>query len=68
MKSNIGVILGAALDMQSCHNTKLTGMKDCVEQLPTKKKNTYTKFVPNPENEDFKRKHLGVKKRCYKNK
>lgn len=66
MRNNLGIILGMSLAMESCQKTTVTGMKDCVEQLPKEKKNTYTEFVPNPENNQYKRKVLGVKKRGYK--
>jgi len=67
MKKDIGIILGMSLAMQSCSNIRVTGMKDCIEQLPKpEKKNTYTEFTPNPENNEYKKKFLGVKKTKFK--
>lgn len=67
MKNNLGMIIGISLAMQSCSNVKVTVSKDCIEQLPKpEKKNTYTEFAPNPENNEYKKKFLGVKKTKFK--
>lgn len=65
---NIGLIVGMSLAMSSCNaRLKATPNEPCREPQPKpEKKNTYTEFIPNPINNDFKRKHLGVKKRNYK--
>lgn len=67
MKKNLGIILGMAMAMQSCSNVKSPKMEKCVEYDPEpEKKDTYTEFVPNPENNDFRRKFLGVKSKKFK--
>ncbi len=42
-------------------------IQECQPDMRTRiKKNTYTEFNPNPENKDYRKKHLGVKKINYK--
>jgi len=51
----------------NCQTNFGSGMRDCQsDQAKPEKKNTYTEFIPNPENDNFRKKYLGVKKRYSK--
>jgi len=60
MKKNIGIILGTAMAMQSCSTVKVMRNEKCYEPIP-EKKNTYTEFRPNPDNNEYRKKFLGVR-------
>lgn len=66
MKKNIGIILGMATAMRSCSKIKSPKMEKCVEYVPKEKKDTYTEFIPNPENNEYRKKFLGVKRKKFK--
>lgn len=66
MKKDLGIILGMAMSMKSCSTIKSPKMEKCVEYVPKENKNTYTEFKPNPENNEYRKKFLGVKKKGFK--
>lgn len=66
MKKDLGIILWMAMAMQSCSTIKTPKIEKRVEYVPKENKNTYTEFNPNPENNEYRKKFLGVKKRSFK--
>lgn len=66
MRKNLGLILGLALAMESVKTTVKSSTNSVKKFNNEAEKNTYTEFIPNPENTNYKSKFLGTRNKKFK--
>lgn len=66
IRNNLGIILGLALAMDGMNKMTQSSTRSVKSFNDESEKNTYTEFVPNPENTAYKSKFLGSRSKKFK--